>query len=212
MQSNTLQSANALLNTFALENNLKSITSYCEELFLSDLDLLQKTDELDKITDSNGYYELNDILFDLMMFDFLSTNQTEEDYFDSLEWAEIEEKTIDRGTELLNLFLYITEAKEHKVEISIEDFLNEFLFVDTDENQDEFKIYEPFIKNDLNEIEINQLKLIKENLTEENPIKDFFIPMVLFFQNPEESNTNEIKTELNSFEFSVLNSIIAFNK
>ena len=62
-----------------------------------------------------------------MLVHFLSAFVHSEEYFDSEEWEEIEEKTVERGTELLNVFLYINEANDADAEISIGDFLNEFL-------------------------------------------------------------------------------------
>ena len=44
-----------------------------------------------------------------LLINFLNEDirKLEEDYLDSPEWEKIEESTIDRGTELLNLLLYL---------------------------------------------------------------------------------------------------------
>jgi hypothetical protein len=124
---------------------------------------------------------------------------------------DIEEQTVERGTELLNVYLYINEANDADAEISIGDFLNEFLLTDMDEFQDEFKIYEPLIENDLEEADFDDLTALKKTLNEESPIKDMLIPMVMFFQTPYSVNmVNQFKPQYNTFEISVLASLLAF--
>src|SRR6201999_586870 len=73
----------------------------------------------------------------------------EEDYLDSAEWEEIEQQTLDRGTELLNLLLYLNECRDEEIEPDLDDYLKEFLLVDEDEFQDEHRIYEPVIENQI---------------------------------------------------------------
>jgi hypothetical protein len=111
----------------------------------------------------------------------------------------------------LNVYLYINEANDADAEISIGDFLNEFLLTDMDEFQDEFKIYEPLIENDLEEADFDDLTALKKTLNEESPIKDMLIPMVMFFQTPYSVNmVNQFKPQYNTFEISVLASLLAF--
>jgi len=64
----------------------------------------------------------------------------EEDYLDSPEWEDIEEETLDRGTELLNLLLYLNECEEEDIVPELDDYLKEFLLVYEDEFQDEYTI------------------------------------------------------------------------
>jgi hypothetical protein len=144
-----LSSLKALLETYAEGKNLKNITEECGQIFVELNSFEDKLKALDALVPKNGYGEIEEVVFDLMLVHFLSAFAHSEEYFDSEEWMDIEEQTVERGTELLNVYLYINEANDADAEISIGDFLNEFLLTDMDEFQDEFKIYEPLIENDL---------------------------------------------------------------
>lgn len=120
------------------------------EVFSKDLGFLQKVEEFDGAFDEHpAFEELREVFFDLLMINFFASDvkKLEEDYLDSEEWADIEEETIDRGTELLNLLLYINECHDEKITPELDDFLKEFLLVEEDEFQDEFHIYEDLISN-----------------------------------------------------------------
>jgi hypothetical protein len=158
--------------------------------------------------------DLEDVLFDLLLVHFLAAEQHEENYFDSAEWNEIEQKTLDKGSEMLNLFLYLGEAKETEAEVSLEDFLNEFLLVGEDEFQDEYRIYESLIVNEhLLEADLGSLRLLKDKVKEDTGLKDFFIPIVLFFQNLEDpAEEANLAIGLNAFEAAIYYSLIAYSK
>lgn len=206
-----LNSLKALLETYAEGKNLKNITDECSQIFVEFNSFEDKLKALDALVPKNGYDEVEEVVFDLMLVHFLSAFAHDEEYFDSDEWVDIEEQTVERGTELLNVFLYINEASDADAEISIGDFLNEFLLTDMDEFQDEFKIYEPLIENDLEEADFDDLTALKKTLNDDSPIKDMFIPMVMFFQTPYSVNmVNQFKSTYNSYEISVLASLIAF--
>ena len=82
------------------------------EVFEKDLNFLTKVAEFDSVFDDYPVFdELREVFFDLLMINFFTSDvgKLEDDYLDSPEWASIEEKTLDRGTELLNLLLYINE-------------------------------------------------------------------------------------------------------
>jgi hypothetical protein len=206
-----LSSLKALLETYAEGKNLKNITEECGQIFVELNSFEDKLKALDALVPKNGYSEIEEVVFDLMLVHFLSAFAHSEEYFDSEEWMDIEEQTVERGTELLNVYLYINEANDADAEISIGDFLNEFLLTDMDEFQDEFKIYEPLIENDLEEADFDDLTALKKTLNEESPIKDMLIPMVMFFQTPYSVNmVNQFKPQYNTFEISVLASLLAF--
>lgn len=206
-----LGSLKAMLETYAKDKNLKDVFSECSKIFEESTSFELKLKGLDAIIGTNGYGEIEEIIFDLMLVHFLSAFVHSEEYFDSEEWEEIEEKTVERGTELLNVFLYINEANDADAEISIGDFLNEFLLTDMDEFQDEFKIYEPLIENDLEEADIDDLINLKNTLSDDSPIKDILVPMVMFFQTPHLINmVNQYSNKFNPFELSVLASLLAF--
>jgi len=151
---------------------------------------------------------LAEYAFDLLLAHHLEQQRGNEDYFDTKEWMDIEDKTIDRGTELLNLLLYISEAFENDVEIELGDFLYEFLLVDEDEFQDEHRIYEDVIDalELMDESDADFLIALKE--TYEGELEDLFKPMLIFFKSPKKMiDTSDV---LNERELAVYDAIMAF--
>ena len=129
---------------------------------------------------------LREVFFDLLLINFFSADvkKLEEDYLETEEWEGIEEQTLDRGTELLNLLLYLNECEDEDIEPELEDYLKEFLLVDEDEFQDEYRIYEPVIANQvLIESAAAEVSKIAAGLPEDSELKELFYPMICFFQN-----------------------------
>src|ERR1700760_3679062 len=90
--------------------DVKAINAELVKVFSSDEDFLDKIDLMDAVFDENPQLEeLREVFFDLLLMNFFSADvlKLEEDYLDSAEWEQIEEDTLDRGTELLNVLLYI---------------------------------------------------------------------------------------------------------
>ena len=119
-------------------------------VFEANEDFMSKVSKFDEVFDEYPKFEeLREIYFDLLMINFFTSDviKLEEDYLESNEWEKIEDETIDRGTELLNLLLYINECHDEDIKPELEDFLKEFLLVEEDEFQDEFHIYEDLITN-----------------------------------------------------------------
>src|SRR6201985_3761739 len=144
----------AALEAFSRYNNFDAtrLTAKFKDVFASDADFLSKVDLLDGVFDDNPKMEeLREVFFDLLMINFFSADvkKLEEDYLETPEWEDIEEQTLDRGTELLNLLLYLNECEDEEIEPELEDYLKEFLLVDEDEFQDEYSIYEPVIANQI---------------------------------------------------------------
>lgn len=167
--------------------NVSVITDELIKVFSSDKDFLDKVNDMDDVFDAHPHADnLREVFFDLLMVNFFSAdiNRLEEDYLDTQEWADIEEETLDRGTELLNLLLYLNECRDEGIEPSLEDYLTEFLLVDDDEFQDEHQIYEPIIANQiLVESSPEEVNKIAVKLSEDDELKDLFYPMMTFFQN-----------------------------
>lgn len=156
--------------------------------FEADDDFMSKVEKFDAVFDEYPKFEqLREIYFDLLMINFFTSDvvKLEEDYLESKEWEEIEDQTIDRGTELLNLLLYINECHDEQIKPELEDFLKEFLLVEEDEFQDEFHIYEDLIENQqLVETSVQEIcenaKIM--NLGEE--MEELFVPFMTFFLQP----------------------------
>ncbi|AMS28074.1 hypothetical protein AEM51_05300 [Bacteroidetes bacterium UKL13-3] len=193
----------------------KQAFSAFENLFTNSDDFLTKVKDFDQLIDQ--HHVLNDVaeyMFDLLMVHHLENNQQDEDYFDTKEWLDIEDKTIERGTELLNLFLYISESKETESPISLEDFLHEFLLVDEDEFQDEHRIYEPLIEHqEVGEAEMESIRAIEQNILPSSEIKELFVPIVLFFQYTDSTSiSQDIYTQITPIERSLLACLMSYKQ
>ncbi|MFW0717376.1 hypothetical protein [Pedobacter sp. N23S346] len=161
--------------------------------FELDTNFLNKATAFDAVFDSHPKFEeLREVFFDLLMVNFFSSDvqKLEEDYLESDEWANIEEETIDRGTELLNLLLYIKECKDEDIDPELGDFLKEFLLVEDDEFQDEFEIYEEMISNQqLAEGSVEEICNTAPTLNISEEMQDLFVPFMVFFLDVEGNTT-----------------------
>lgn len=161
------------------------------EVFSKDLGFIEKVEEFDGVFDEHpAFEELREVFFDLLMINFFSNDikKLEDDYLESDEWAEIEEDTIDRGTELLNLLLYINECHDEKIKPELGDFLKEFLLVEEDEFQDEFHIYEDLISNQqLVESSVEDICSHAGMIDLGEEMEELFVPFMVFFHQPRPS-------------------------
>jgi hypothetical protein len=195
------------------------LTEAFGEVFESDEDFLSKVDELDEVFDDNPQIEvLREVFFDLLLINFFSEDvkKLDDDYLETPEWEDIEEQTLDRGTELLNLLLYLNECEDENIEPELEDYLKEFLLVDEDEFQDEYRIYEPVIANQiLIESPAAEINKVAHSLPEDSELKELFYPMICFFQNIESSEDSRKNIADNAvskeFDMAVYDILQAFN-
>lgn len=189
-------------------------------VFEQEVSYMQKVDLLDECFDSHPLYEdLREIVFDLLLMNFFATDveKLEEDYLESSEWEQIEEQTIDRGTELLNLLLYLRECIDEAIEPDLEDFLKEFLLVDEDEFQDEHRIYEPMLVNQiLVDSDYQEISRIANNLEKDQELAELFYPMMSFFMEGQPSNEQVQRyigaSKHAAFDAAVYALIIAYNQ
>jgi hypothetical protein len=199
--------------------NAAPLIKVFEDVFASDHDFLVKVDLLDEVFNDHPQMEaLREVFFDLLLINFFSADvkKLEEDYLDSPEWEDIEEQTLDRGTELLNLLLYLNECEDEDIEPELEDYLKEFLLVDEDEFQDEYRIYEPVIAHQvLMESPVVEISKVASKLPEDSELKDLFYPLMCFFQNTnpsvEEKNAIADKAINKEFDMAVLQILISFS-
>jgi hypothetical protein len=158
------------------------------EVFSKDLGFMEKLEEFDEVFDEHPLFaELREVFFDLLMINFFASDikKLEEDYLESDEWADIEEETIDRGTELLNLLLYINECHDERIKPELGDFLKEFLLVEEDEFQDEFHIYEDLISNQqLVESSVEDICSHAGMIELGEEMEELFVPFMVFFHQP----------------------------
>lgn len=188
------------------------------EIFSLEKDFMEKVEKLDNlIHSSHEYSSIQEFLFDLLMINFFSSDQEryDEDYLESPAWQEIEDETIDRGTEMLNLFLYLRECREEGIEPSLADYLDEFLLVEEEEFQDEHEIYEDVIAHQvLMESSYSEIARVASQLSESSAMKEVFNPLMGYFLNIEPS-TQELDAFLNqsthkAFDCAVLFATLMF--
>jgi hypothetical protein len=189
------------------------------EVFSSSGDFLTKVDLLDGVFNDNPQFEaMREVFFDLLLINFFSEDvkKLEDDYLETKEWEQIEEQTLDRGTELLNLLLYLNECEDEDIEPELEDYLKEFLLVDEDEFQDEHRIYEPVIVNQvLMESPVAEIGRVAKVIPDDSEIKEIFYPMMCFFQNTAPSVTDKEEIAKNAvdkgFDMAILEILSNFN-
>jgi len=185
----------ASLNKYA-EVSAINVEGFETELlaaFELEIKFMDKVAAFDAVFDKySKFEELREVFFDLLMVNFFSSDvqKLEDDYLEGDEWANIEEETIDRGTELLNLLLYIKECKDEDIDPELGDFLKEFLLVEDDEFQDEFEIYEEMISNQqLAESSVEEICKTAPTLNISEEMQELFVPFMAFFLDAEGSAT-----------------------
>ena len=201
----------ASLDKFATasKNDSGKLKDNLIEVFSKDLGFLEKVGEFDAAFDEYPVFEeLREVFFDLLMINFFASDmkKLDEDYLDSEEWGAIEEQTIDRGTELLNLLLYINECHDERIKPELGDFLKEFLLVEEDEFQDEFHIYEDLISNqNLAESSVEDICGHAGMVDLGDEIKELFVPFMTFFLQPRTSDAviEDLKNYSSNAEFDV---------
>jgi len=199
--------------------NAKAINNELVKVFSTDEDFLSKVDLLDAAFDNYPQLEeLREVFFDLLLMNFFSADviKLEEDYLESPEWEQIEEDTLDRGTELLNVLLYLNECEDEGIEPELEDFLKEFLLVEEDEFQDEHRIYEDMIANQiLMESDVAEIAKVAAGIDEESELRDLFYPIMCFFYDPKPST--DVKKQIShnavnkDFDMAIFSILETFN-
>ncbi|GGH12779.1 hypothetical protein FAZ19_08960 [Sphingobacterium alkalisoli] len=188
------KSVEAGINIYAnLEKiEAKEFQDAIESAFNAEVSFMDKVKQVDAVFDDyQSFEELREVFFDLLMINFFSQDvqKLEEDYLDSEEWEAIEEETLDRGTELLNMFLYLKECADDNIAPELEDYLKEFLLVEEDEFQDEYRIYEKVIANQiLVESDYSEIANVSTTVHDEDELYELFNPIVSFFYEPNPSS------------------------
>lgn len=199
--------------------NAEPVKGQILAVFESELTFLQKVKGMDEVFNSNPKLEhLREIFFDLLLVNFFSADvkKLDENYLDSPEWEKIEEETLDRGTEMLNVLLYLNECEDEDIDPELNDYLTEFLLVDEDEFQDEHRIYEPVIANQiLMDSGIEEIGNVARNLPEDEEIKELFYPLMCFFYDTNSSEETQKAVAENAvepeFDLPVLAIMLNFN-
>ncbi|MCS7078253.1 MAG: hypothetical protein NZ455_16190 [Bacteroidia bacterium] len=150
--------------------------------------IAQKVTQMDKVCEKYTFlHNLKEYLVDIGLVHFftLSSVYDREDYFETSEWLRIEDELSDRGTELLNWLLYIEEAKSARAEISLQSYIEDFLLIgdEMNEDQENLKIYEPLI-NAQKYLDYTPLDLflLYERIPEAHVLKNIAFPMMCYFR------------------------------
>ncbi len=222
MDSKVQNALDNLFNTFSALENVSGQTAFNKvvPIFNGDEDFMSKVLSLDKVFDDTPALDpIRELAFDLLLINFFAedTKKLDEDYLDSPEWEKIEEETLDRGTELLNLLLYLKECEDEEIEPSLDDYLKEFLLVEEDEFQDEHRIYEDVIAHQiLMESSLEEIARVSNNLDPESEMRDIFYPLMAFFFDTKPSKEYLKKfqelSEDAAFDTAVLEMILGFQK
>lgn len=209
-----------LFNTFSALENVPAQQELAKlnTVFASDQNFMSKVKAMDAIFEDSVVLDpIKEVTFDLLMINFFAEDakKLDSDYLDSPEWEKIEEETLDRGTELLNLLLYLNECEDEEIEPSLEDFLKEFLLVEEDEFQDEHRIYEDIIANQmLMESNLEEIARVSKSLPEDSEIRDIFYPLMAYFYDtePDAEAIKEFKdlSEDPAFDAAILSLILNF--
>jgi hypothetical protein len=210
----------AALSAFGKINNYLT-SDFAEKLtgvFDAEKPYLDKVASMDEVFDDEPTFEaFREVFFDLLLINFFTEDvqKLEEDYLESTEWEAIEEETIERGTELLNVLLYLKECDDEDIEPELEDFLKEFLLVDEDEFQDEHRIYEEVIANQtLIDSSLEELAKITQKIPETSELKELFYSILGFFreQHPDKQEFEDyIKYSSNAdFDAAVYALLVAY--
>lgn len=169
-----------------LPNDYHTLLAALQQSFSEEAGFEDKVKKIDEVFARNPQYiDLQEAAFDLLMVHFLSVdaNRFDPDYFESEEWIQIEENTLDRGTELLNLFLYIDECKHDELEQSLEDFLDEFLLTQEDGFSEEHEIYASLIElQEMVDEEVEDIIKAADSVGADDPMHDYILPILLFFK------------------------------
>ena len=189
------------------------------DAFGSERPFLEKAAQMDAAFDDHPRFEeLREVAFDLLLMNFFAADaaKLENDYLESEAWEAIEEQTIDRGTELLNLLLYFRECADEEIEPQLGDYLKEFLLVDEDEFQDEHRIYETVIANQLLvDSPYREIASVAAKIPEDRELADLFYPMMSFFseQHPSEADWSSFAKESANpaFDHAVYGLLVAYN-
>lgn len=177
----------------AYEAELASYYHAFRELFVHNADMasqLKAFDELLKQFDSLVDYQ--EFLFDLFFVEALDQLGEEADaYMESEAWLQLELKTVGRGSEALNLFMYLTEVKESGIKANLDDFLDDFILDEDLDYQDDALVYEEvMINRNWLDLPYSQLVAKAEEMAPQTAMPELFTPLFCFFKSPEKSNIN----------------------
>jgi hypothetical protein len=136
-------------------------------------------------------------LFDLFYISWLSWQEDagNEDWMDSDEWQRMEDKLAERGTEMLNMMMYLQEVRDTGIKANLDDFIEQYLGDDELDFQDDIEVYEEVIANrNWLDLPYHQMVAQAEAMEDDTAIPELFTPLFCFFKSPEKAQINLLAT------------------
>src|SRR5690606_5079220 len=104
-----------------------------------------------------------------------------------------------------------------KIDADLDDFLKEFLLVEEDEFQDEYRIYEPFIANQiLVDSTFEEIAKVAGGLDPDQEVADLLYAVMSFFSEAEPKETQIVefvkRRKNKDFDASIYALILAYNQ
>ena len=138
MSATPISMTTALLDAYFKANKTETpllLNEKLSEIFSSKDNFIKKIKSLDSTSSEFKLpNDIGELIFDLLLFNFFSEDSQRlgESFFEGKEWEQIEDVIIDRGTELMNILLYLQECKDSDIKFSIDDYLDEYLIGEDD--------------------------------------------------------------------------------
>lgn len=188
-----LAALEGLPQNITLKLKLTQFSEDFADIFKESTDWLGWLTEFDNLFVKHPAFKIHkEYFFDIFFVHALSLQEEEgEDFMESPEWLKVEAKLENRGTELLNILMYLREVQESELRANLDDFLNEFVLDDEFDYQDDAEVYEEVISNK-NWIELTYSEMVRncESLEDETAIPEIFTPLFCFFKSPEKTSIN----------------------
>ncbi len=199
----------AYLEKIGNQNVLQALS--IQSLFEKETDGDELISKLDARCDSNDLLDpLREYWMDLAILVEIEKNQNDEGIPETPEWLAYEDRNIDRGTEMLNIWVYLKDCVFLETEPEIEDFLFDFLLVDEEDFQEEFLIYEVMVEN-IENVTASPAQLAKLRPEPNHELHDVFVPIMLFFGKNSLNSLRE-NPDITPIEYAILQLMRNFSK
>lgn len=193
------ETAQLLLNdiqknpTSAYEDQLATFYRAFQTLFIQNNDMALQLKAFDELLKKHEeLIDFQEFLFDLFFVEALDQlGENADAYMESEAWVQLEQKTAGRGSEALNLFMYLTEVKESAIKANLDDFLDAFILDEDLDYQDDALVYEEVMDNrHWLDLPYRQLVAKAEDMATQTAMPELFTPLFCFFKSPEKSTIN----------------------
>lgn len=144
---------------------------------------LKQSDALSEKLDDAAF--VKELSFDWLMAAFLADEEKDEDFLESEAFEQMELRYEMRGTEFMNLLVYLEECNENEVLPSYQDFVHEFLITDDEDVQDDIALYEDFLGlEEILEAPFEAFLPRLVTLSEQSALGSFLPVLASYFKNP----------------------------